>query len=231
MDGSSSSDDDGNGDEDDDEDEISDRVDHDDLEDGEFRSTEVEVVMESNLEEVASSLADVPMEVDDRRTKSDRHGEPQGSGINIHDKLQSEFESLGNNEYINVVEQDDVLDCEDIAVAVNRNGDTGGSLNELLDNLANIGCFGPFPNNVGVKDIQMGEQEVNFDSAQDKRRKILRKTDNIPTDLTDSPAPHASLDINKCLIPTQVPLLDTDVDSLSSSSEIRNTVQYTGILG
>lgn len=43
--------------------------------------------------------------------------------------------------------------------------------------------------------------------------------------------PLPSLDLNRTPVPSQIPLPDTDVDSPSSSSEIRNTVEMGNILG
>lgn len=42
--------------------------------------------------------------------------------------------------------------------------------------------------------------------------------------------PHPSLDLNRLLTPTQIPLPDAEVDSPSSSSEIRNIMEVGNIL-
>ncbi|CAH1439824.1 unnamed protein product [Lactuca virosa] len=107
----------------------------------------------------------------------------------------------------------------------------GGSTNELLDNRAKYGCFGPFPNTMDSNDIPLCGPYINFNSAQDKRRRLMRNGSDIPIDLSDSTSPHPTLDLNRLPIPTQVPLPDVEVDSPSSSSKIRNTMVVGNILG
>lgn len=82
-------------------------------------------------------------------------------------------------------------------MATNKNGGLGGSPNGLLNNLANFGYFRPFPNNLGFNEIKTGGQDVNFDSAQDKRRRILINVDDTPINSSDPFVPQASFDLNK----------------------------------
>lgn len=72
---------------------------------------------------------------------------------------------------------------------------------------------------------------MNFHSAQDKRRRALRNVITAPIDFSESPAPQASIDLNRFPVPSQVPLSDMEVDSPSSLSEIRNTVEVDNMLG
>lgn len=73
--------------------------------------------------------------------------------------------------------------------------------------------------------------DLIFDSAQEKRRGVLRNVVVAPIDFSDSPTLQVSIDLNRFPVPTQVLLSDTDVDSPSSSSEIRNTVEIGNMLG
>ncbi|CAH1422682.1 unnamed protein product [Lactuca virosa] len=159
MDENSSSDDDGDDDDEDDgEDDISDTIPVGDndvwLEDGEIRSTDVEAVKESNLEnstsntsnnarspEVTSSPADVVMDDDDRGDGSDIYEELQGSGVGIgvHGKSQEEIEILYNNEGINVVLHADLINEFSFTGAKNVNVGPGEMSNRLLDNLDKSG--------------------------------------------------------------------------------------------
>ncbi|CAI9300815.1 unnamed protein product [Lactuca saligna] len=192
MDERSSSDNDKTDCEEDDEDGISDTFyvenNEDDLEEGDIRSKTTEAVIESNLVKETTSLTDTPMEVVDRRIESDSRGEPQR---------------------------------DDTDMVANSNGGLGGSPSGILKNLNNLaktGCFGPFPNNMGLNVIQTGGQDVNFDSAQDKKRRIFINVNDTPIASSDPSVPHASLDLNKCLSPTHVPLPDTVPKSYPRSS-------------
>ncbi|CAH1444381.1 unnamed protein product [Lactuca virosa] len=105
------------------------------------------------------------------------------------------------------------------------------SPNGLLNKLAKSGCFGPFPNNVYGNGSQSDEPEINFNSAQDKRRRLMRNDREVDFDSSDPVMPLPYLDLNRTPIPSQIPLPDIKVDSPSSSSEIRNTVEVGNILG
>ncbi|CAH1440536.1 unnamed protein product [Lactuca virosa] len=59
----------------------------------------------------------------------------------------------------------------------------------------------------------------------------MRNDTDALIDSSDSMTPLPSLDLNKILIPSHIPLRDIEVESPSSSLEIRNTVAVGNILG
>ncbi|CAI9285175.1 unnamed protein product [Lactuca saligna] len=216
LDKNSSSDDDGNDEEGgDDEDGISETTiskNNNELEEGEIGTMDVDMVMESN-----------------RECSTNKLGEHQGldGGTNV----QLEVETLGSKENINATNHADLDNNTYAADAVNKSVGPGGSPNGLLNKLAKSDYCGPFTDIVYFNDRPTCGHDVNFDSAQDKRRRLIRKHTDTPIDSWNSTSPHSSLDLKILLIPTHVPLPEIEVDSPSSSSEIRNTVDVGNILG
>ncbi|CAH1442342.1 unnamed protein product [Lactuca virosa] len=248
---SSDDEEDEDADEDDEEEYISDTVPMDDndvgLEEGEFRISEVDVVKESSMgssesnppidsrsPEVMSSPVDGAINEDDRGNGNDIRGDCQKSviGMEEHGNSQREVESLNNNERSknNNESNNDVVHAALLSHNVENNnvGPNNRMVNGLPYNLDISGCFGPFPNNLGLIENQT---DVNFDSAHDKRRRTVRNTEGTPVDVLDFPPPQPNIDLNCMSIPSQILLPDSNTDSPSPSMEIRNTVVIGNMLG
>lgn len=87
----------------------------------------------------------------------------------------------------------------------------------LMGNLAWSGCFGSFPNNLGPAEIWMDQMEVNFEGAQDKRRRLLQ-SDEVTHPMFSNPhLSQTTIDLNRSPSPSEVPLAESDDESSSSS--------------
>lgn len=103
--------------------------------------------------------------------------------------------------------------------------------NGLLNNLGKFGCFDPFSSNLDSGETQLSRTEVNFEGVQDKRRRISNIVVDGHIDYSHPPTPQSLIDLNKTQIQSQILLLDSDADLPSASSEIRNTVEVSRMLG
>ncbi|CAI9261707.1 unnamed protein product [Lactuca saligna] len=100
-----------------------------------------------------------------------------------------------------------------------------------LNNLSRSNGLGLFTNNSKSGENQRYHTGVNFEGSQDKRRRISNiVVDGFNEDSHPS-TPQSSIDLNKTLIPSQIPLPDSDADSPSASSDIRNTIEVGRLLG
>ncbi|CAH1448321.1 unnamed protein product [Lactuca virosa] len=246
LDENSISEDDGTDDEDvDDDDGISEIIiaeNNNELEEGEIGTMDADRVGESNRDNRsnmadndrspawATFLADNPIDRDDRRSERYRHGEHPKSDEEINAQL--EVETLGSKDNINDTSHVDLEKNSYVADKINESIGPGGSSNGPLNKMVLSGCFGPFPNTMDCNDMLSCELDVNFDSTQDKRRRIERNETGTPMDSSDFTPSHPSLDLNRIPIPTLISLPEIEVYYPSSSAaEIRNTVVVVNILG
>ncbi|KAI3508269.1 hypothetical protein L1887_23275 [Cichorium endivia] len=111
-----------------------------------------------------------------------------------------------------------------------------------FENLANSGCFGPFPSNNSpgpiISPTMFDGLNFSTGNTSGKRRRILHPGNFPPFVLADPPVatqpvpPSLSpIDLNAEPIPSTVPLPDSDEDSPSSSSEFRKTAMVGQLLG
>lgn len=167
------------------------------------------------------------MDKNNRRIERGALGECRESDDGIN--TQQGDETFGSRENINesshVELEKNLTICEETTIGDGPDKSSNGMLNKL----AKSGCFGPFINNMHGNEVPLNESEINFNSAQDKRRRLMRN--GMAIESSNSNMPHPSLDLNRTPILSQIPLPDTNVESSSSPSEIRNTVEVGNILG
>lgn len=216
------------------------------LEEGEIGPTDAEVVKHSYIEnmqldiggnvrspEVISSLAEVTMDEEEGIGGNATLGEHQRSvaDINVHVQPMEQFDTINNNNDIKVLTHSEASKIFPSQSGINKNVGQGEMFNGLLNNLGKFGCFGPFSSNLDSGETQLSRTEVNFEGVQDKRRRISNIVADGHIDYSHPPTPQSSIDLNKTQIQSQILLLDSDADSPSASSEIRNTVEVSRMLG
>ncbi|KAI3689236.1 hypothetical protein L2E82_47189 [Cichorium intybus] len=220
-------------------------------EEGEIHEEEDDVVVEESIEAAGNTVGgdgavcqapidpsgrtDV-LDSNDKGNNEVRESQRSRGNISPHKEnncmgnLEKTNGSLGNDSTPRV----DPIPCNRDIHILPPDNRLGSSSFGPIGNLANSGCFGPFPSSKVMDQAELSSPDVglNFSlgNSVGKRRRLLHPIVISPFDLSEHlnetqpiPPSFSPIDLNEDPIPSTVPLPDSDVDSPSSSAEIRKT--------